>query len=123
MGDDRTMVGEGIDLEEGNGTFGFAVDDLPGAGGGAAVAGQRRRVNIDDAVAGNFDHFGSKKRRAVGDNQAKVGGKGTKLIDKVLIKIFRLKEGEGAGAAKVGNGVGKNFLVAAERFVGLGDNG
>lgn len=123
MDDDRTMVGERIDLEESNGTFRFTVDNLPRAGGGTTVTGQRRRMDVDNTMVGNFDHFGSKKRWAVGDNQAKVGGKGPKLIDKVLIKSFRLKEGERAGAAKVGNGVGKNFLVAAEGFVGLGDNG
>ncbi len=69
LGNDRAVVGEGIDLEKADGRFCFSIYNLPGAGGGAAVKRQGGGMNIDDFKRRNINHFLTKKRRAVGDNQ------------------------------------------------------
>lgn len=72
LGNNRAVVGKGVNLEKSNSRSGFAVDNLPGAGGGTAVLGQGGGMNINDFVGGNINHVLGKIRRAVGNHQTKV---------------------------------------------------
>ena len=56
LGDNRTVIGESINLKKSDGAFGFTVDDLPRTGSGSTISRQGRGVNVNDFVLRNINH-------------------------------------------------------------------
>ena len=69
----RAGVEAGRHLDDAVAGFGFAAEDRPLHGGGAAVLGQQRAVQVDAAEAGGGKRFGPQDFAVVADDE-QVGG-------------------------------------------------
>ena len=69
LGEARAGVEAGRHLDDAVAGFGFAVEDCPLNGRGAAVLGQQRAVQVDAAEAGGGERFGAEDFAVVADDE------------------------------------------------------
>lgn len=116
-------VQAGVEEHGGDAGFGFAVGDGPLDGGGSAVFGEERAVDIDVAEARQVEHpLGDDA--AVGDDDDGVGGYGFEAGAEVEIgfEALGLEDGEAEGEGELLDGGDVELELAAGGAVGLGEN-
>ena len=122
MCEDVPGVQAGIHLHDGHAGFRVAVENRPLNGRGAAMPGEKRRVDVQAAKAREFED-GGRENLAVSGDDDEVGLKLPQLLDKRrLASPRRLQHGNGRCQRDGLDGRRLHFEVAALRFVGLGND-